>query len=128
MRLENRIALITGAGRGIGRAIAEAYGREGAKVAVADLTLEGAQAAVDAIEKAGGTAMALEMDVTNEQAVDDGVAAIVEKWGRPGYRPGQCRHSAHRAGAQTGVLRLEQSHECVHWTALSSWRAALPDV
>ena len=40
MRLENRIALITGAGRGIGRAIAEHYGREGARVAVADLTLE----------------------------------------------------------------------------------------
>ncbi|MEH6559805.1 MAG: SDR family NAD(P)-dependent oxidoreductase, partial [Marinobacter sp.] len=40
MRLENNIALITGAGRGIGRAIAEHYGREGARVAVADLTLE----------------------------------------------------------------------------------------
>lgn len=81
MRLENRIALITGAGRGIGRAIAEQYGREGARVAVADLTLESAQDAVDAIEKAGGTAMALAMDVTDEKAVDQGVAAIVEKWG-----------------------------------------------
>ena len=68
MRLENRIALITGAGRGIGRAIAEQYGREGARVAVADLTLESAQDAVDAIEKAGGTAMALAMDVTDEKA------------------------------------------------------------
>lgn len=81
MRLENRIALITGAGRGIGRAIAEHYGREGARVAVADLTLESAQDTVDAIEKAGGTAMALAMDVTDEQAVDDGVNAIVEQWG-----------------------------------------------
>ena len=81
MRLENRIALITGAGRGIGRAIAEHYGREGARVAVADLTLESAQEAVDAIEQAGGTAMALAMDVTDEKAVDEGVAAIVKKWG-----------------------------------------------
>ena len=81
MRLENRIALITGAGRGIGRAIAEQYGREGARVAVADLTLESAREAVDAIEKAGGTAMALAMDVTDEKAVDQGVAAIVDKWG-----------------------------------------------
>jgi 3-hydroxybutyrate dehydrogenase len=81
MRLENQVALITGAGRGIGRAIAEQYGREGARVAVADLTLESAQEAVDAIERAGGTAMALVMDVTNEEAVEQGVAAIVEKWG-----------------------------------------------
>lgn len=81
MRLRNRIALITGAGRGIGRAIAEHYGREGARVAVADLTLESAQEAVTAIEQAGGTAMALAMDVTDEHAVDRGVAAIVEKWG-----------------------------------------------
>lgn len=81
MRLQNRIALITGAGRGIGRAVAEHYGREGARVAVADLTIEGAQEAVEAIERAGGTAMALAMDVTDENAVDRGVAAIVEKWG-----------------------------------------------
>lgn len=81
MRLENRIALITGAGRGIGRAIAEHYGREGARVAVADLTLESAGDTVDAIERAGGTAMALAMDVTDEHAVDRGVAAIVDKWG-----------------------------------------------
>ncbi|MDX1553229.1 MAG: 3-hydroxybutyrate dehydrogenase [Marinobacter sp.] len=81
MRLQNRIALITGAGRGIGRAVAEHYGREGARVAVADLTIESAQEAVEAIERAGGTAMALAMDVTDENAVDRGVAAIVEKWG-----------------------------------------------
>lgn len=81
MRLENRIALITGAGRGIGRAIAEHYGREGARVAVADLTLESAGDTVDAIERAGGTAIALAMDVTDEHAVDRGVAAIVDKWG-----------------------------------------------
>lgn len=81
MRLENRIALITGAGRGIGRAIAEHFGREGARVAVADLTLESAQVVVDAIEQAGGTAMALAMDVTDEQAVDTGVASIAERWG-----------------------------------------------
>ena len=81
MRLKNRIALITGAGRGIGRAIAEHYGREGAKVAVADLDLAGARQVADAIEAAGGTAMALAMDVTDEQAVDEAVKAVVERWG-----------------------------------------------
>ena len=106
MRLENRIALITGAGRGIGRAIAEAYGREGARVAVAALTLESAQEAVDAIEKAGGTAMALAMDVTNEQAVDDGVAAIVEKWG-----------GLDIALANAGIQHIDP----VHKLAFSDW-------
>ena len=106
MRLENRIALITGAGRGIGRAIAEAYGREGARVAVADLTLESAQEAVDAIEKAGGTAMALAMDVTNEQAVDDGVAAIVGKWG-----------GLDIALANAGIQHIDP----VHKLAFSDW-------
>lgn len=106
MRLENRIALITGAGRGIGRAIAEHYGREGARVAVADLTLESAREAVDAIEKAGGTAMALAMDVTNEQAVDDGVAAIVERWG-----------GLDIALANAGIQHIDP----VHKLAFSDW-------
>ena len=81
-RLQQQAALVTGAGRGIGRAIAEHFAREGACVAVADLTLESAADTVAAIEQAGGTAMALAMDVTDEEAVSQGVAAIVEKWGR----------------------------------------------
>lgn len=81
MRLNNRIALITGAGRGIGRAVAEHYAREGARVAVADLDRNNAEEVARAINAAGGTAMALAMDVTSEQAVDDGVAAVVDQWG-----------------------------------------------
>jgi len=110
MRLENRIALITGAGRGIGRAIAEHYGREGARVAVADLTLEHAQAAVEAIEKAGGTAMPLAMDVTDEQAVDGGVAAIVKKWG-----------GLDIALANAGIQHIDP----VHKLAFADWRRVM---
>lgn len=81
MRLENRIALITGAARGIGYAIAEGYAREGAKVAIADLGDEAAMEAADAIRRNGGEAMAVTMDVTDEQAVDQGVQAVVDNWG-----------------------------------------------
>ncbi|MBR9870308.1 MAG: 3-hydroxybutyrate dehydrogenase [Gammaproteobacteria bacterium] len=81
-RLQQQTALVTGAGRGIGRAIAEHFAREGARVAVADLTLDSVADTVAAIEQAGGTAMSLAMDVTDEAAVSQGVAAIVEKWGR----------------------------------------------
>jgi 3-hydroxybutyrate dehydrogenase len=110
MRLENQIALITGAGRGIGRAIAEQYGREGARVAVADLTLESAREAVDAIEKAGGTAMALAMDVTDENAVDQGVAAIVEQWG-----------GLDIALANAGIQHIDP----VHKLAFADWRKVI---
>ena len=81
MRLTDKVALITGAASGLGRAMAEGYAREGAKVCIADLNMDAAQEAVDAIEQAGGTAMAVAMDVTDETAVNDGVAATVEKFG-----------------------------------------------
>ncbi|MFW3615051.1 3-hydroxybutyrate dehydrogenase [Billgrantia antri] len=81
MQLIDKTALITGAAGGIGRAIAERYAREGARVAVADLDLTAAEATVRQIGDAGGEAMALAMDVTDEAAVEAGVAAIVERWG-----------------------------------------------
>lgn len=110
MRLENDIALITGAARGIGRAIAEHYGREGARVAVADLTLESVQDTVDAIEKAGGTAMALAMDVTDEAAVEEGVAAIVKAWG-----------GLDIAVANAGIQHIDP----VHKLAYADWRRVM---
>tara|TARA_Y100001933_G_scaffold194417_2_gene194521 strand:+ start:142 stop:921 length:780 start_codon:yes stop_codon:yes gene_type:complete len=107
MRLTNRIALITGAGRGIGRAIAEAYGREGAKVAVADLTLDSAGETVAAVEAAGGTALAIAMDVTDEQAVEAGVQQVVATWG-----------GLDIALANAGIQHIEP----VHTLDLADWR------
>ncbi len=81
MKLQNKSALVTGAASGIGKEIARVFAREGAKVAIADLNLEGANATVQEIEAAGGQALAVAMDVANEESVTAGVAAVVEVFG-----------------------------------------------
>ncbi|MCC5884714.1 MAG: 3-hydroxybutyrate dehydrogenase [Halomonas sp.] len=81
MQLSDKTALITGAAGGIGRAIAERYASEGARVAVADLDLAAAEATVEEIHARGGQAMALAMNVTDEEAVEAGVASVVAEWG-----------------------------------------------
>ncbi len=76
MRLKDKVALVTGAASGIGREIARAFAREGARVVVADLQLEAAQHAAAEFDGLG-----VAMDVTNERHVDEGVRAAVEKLG-----------------------------------------------
>jgi len=77
-RLEGKVALVTGGARGIGRAVCEAYAREGAKVAVADVL---DNAARDTAGELGDCGMAVKMDVTNMQSILDGVGAVEEVWG-----------------------------------------------
>jgi 3-hydroxybutyrate dehydrogenase len=81
MRMQDKTALVTGAASGIGREIAHAYAREGAKVCIADLNLKAAQTVVDEIVRAGGHAMAVAMDVAQEAAVDAGVEETVRRFG-----------------------------------------------
>jgi 3-hydroxybutyrate dehydrogenase len=82
MNLENKIAIVTGAASGIGLAIAKRYANAGAKIAIADLKLEAAEAAADAINaEHAGAAMAVAIDVTDEDQVNAGVAAVVAAWG-----------------------------------------------
>jgi len=81
MRMQNKVAIVTGAASGIGKEIAHAFAREGAKVAIADLNLDGAKAAAADIAKTGAAAIGIAMDVTNEAQVDAGVAQVVEKFG-----------------------------------------------
>jgi 3-hydroxybutyrate dehydrogenase len=81
MLLKDKVALITGAASGIGKEIAIEYAKQGAKIVIADLALAAAQAAADEITKAGGTAMAVQMNVTDEAQVDQGVAEAVKAYG-----------------------------------------------
>ena len=80
MQLDRKVCLVTGAASGIGREIALVYARAGGRVAIADLKEDAAQKTVDEIVAAGGTAMAVAMDVTSEDQVNAGVAKVVEAW------------------------------------------------
>jgi 3-hydroxybutyrate dehydrogenase len=81
MRLKERTAIITGAASGIGKDIALVFAREGAKVAVADLNKVAADAVAAEIRASGGQAMGVAMNVTDEKAVNDGVAAVAAAFG-----------------------------------------------
>ena len=80
MKLRNKVCIVTGAASGIGREIALRFAAEGAKVAIADLNKSAAQAVADEIAKRGGSAIAVAMDVTNEEQVNAAVAAVVKTW------------------------------------------------
>jgi 3-hydroxybutyrate dehydrogenase len=82
MKLKDKVCIVTGAARGIGEGIARRYVEQGARVAIADLNLDTAQETAAELAAMGpGTAMAVAMNVTDEQAVNDGVAAVVKQWG-----------------------------------------------
>ena len=81
-RLENKVAIITGAGQGIGAATARRFAEEGASVVLAARRLELLQAVADDIEAAGGTAMARSVDVADEEAVRALVNDTVEQFGK----------------------------------------------
>jgi 3-hydroxybutyrate dehydrogenase len=81
MKLKDKSAIITGAASGIGKEIALVFAREGAKVAIADLNKDAAEATANEIRASGGQAMGVVMNVTDEQAVNDGVAAVVRAFG-----------------------------------------------
>jgi len=81
MRLEEKVAIITGAASGIGKDIAIVFAREGAKVAIADLDQKSADATAREIDPSGKRAIGVAMDVSDEQQVDAGTAKVIDAFG-----------------------------------------------
>lgn len=80
-QLSGRTALVTGGGSGLGRAICRGFAEAGARVAVADLSLDRALQTVTGLEQINGTAFAAELDVTDKVQVERTVARVVQAWG-----------------------------------------------
>ena len=81
LKLEGKVAVVTGAASGMGKAIAELYAAEGAKVVVADLNLEGAEAVVEGITAKGGTAKAVKSNVAKQGDIDAMIDTAVNEYG-----------------------------------------------
>ena len=81
MHLKNKVAVVTGAASGIGNEIARTYLREGARIVIADLGQDRADAAAKEMDPSGKNVIGLDMDVTSEQKVDDGMARAARAFG-----------------------------------------------
>ena len=108
--LEGKTALITGGARGIGRATALLFAQEGARVAVADMSADGAAETVGMINAAGGQAMSIAVDVTNSDQVAAMVASTVAAFGRLDCAYNNAGIAGYQVGA-SGQKTAEWSEE-----------------
>ncbi len=82
MRFKDKVTIVTGGARGLGKAIAEGFGKEEAHVIILDILEEEARSTAKEIERKGGKAIAIGLDATKGQEVKSAIGNIVEKWGR----------------------------------------------
>ncbi len=100
--LKDRVALVTGSSRGIGRATAEQFGREGARVAVTYHDLrERAEAVAAGIRERGGEAFALQLDISSDASIRAAVDAVIARWGKIHILINNAIHAGERAVVQS---------------------------
>ncbi|MBU5468315.1 SDR family oxidoreductase [Virgibacillus sp. MSJ-26] len=81
MKLKDKVAVVTGAASGMGKAIAELYAKEGAKIIVADLNLDGANSVVEGITSNGASAKAVQVNVAKKEDIDNMIDTAVNEYG-----------------------------------------------
>lgn len=82
MRLKDRVAIITGAARGIGEATAIKFAEQGAKVVVSDISIDSLKEVTEKINEIGGEVLSYEVNVTNRESVQKMIDDVVSKWGK----------------------------------------------
>ena len=107
MEMEGLAAVITGAGRGLGKAIAERFFQEGARVALWDIDLEAAKQVRDGLDPSGNKAIAGRVDITNEEEVSRAVSETLERFGRIDVLVNNAGISRHRPIEEMTVEMFE---------------------
>ncbi|GAB2553496.1 SDR family NAD(P)-dependent oxidoreductase [Kribbella endophytica] len=123
-RFEGKVAIVTGAAHGIGRATAVRLAAEGASVAVADVDLEAAEQVVNELAVPG---IAVECDITSRASVDAAVAATVERFGRLDVLAQVAGHNlANRQAVEPGDAQWAKQYDFTFTGAVRCIEAALP--
>ncbi len=107
MEMEGLVAIVTGSGKGLGKAIAEAFFREGARVALWDVDLASVKQMRDRLDPSGKQAIAVQVDITIEAEVDRAVSETVERFGRLDVLVNNAGISRHRKIEELTVEMFE---------------------
>jgi 3-oxoacyl-[acyl-carrier protein] reductase len=126
MEMEGLVAIVTGSGRGLGKAIAEAFFREGARVALWDVDLASVKQMRDGLDPSGKRAIAMQVNVTIEAEVDRAVSETVERFGRLDVLVNNAGISRHRPLEEMSVEMFESVMKVNVTGTFICCRAAIP--